>query len=327
MLQNYKYMDDEDLVKQFRKDLYAKIGDPDPEVNRKHLANIIGYDAGHLQNLHIGLTDGQLIQRQLEHDSTNKHWVQQASCFFDDLTAEEAVMTALYRQAPEVLDWAKHGKTGSIVLTIDSGDEDMMFGRGFDEQFREKESPVAKIILDRDPLQKYGFFPKTAVIDISVPQAEFTGVSYDHAQIADMDDIKFGSVMEEVAFAYQKAFSDVHMKYGISQDKYNAQGQHDEYIKLSYNRSDTEAVDIYITNDGAKAKLRTHGQSTQRLKIEELEPGKRDMVSILQQTIRLKEKFKDAPTKKAVQEKTTTIQPPKDITPEIPKSVRSGDAR
>lgn len=335
MLSSYQYMEIEGIVKRFRQDLYAHISDPNPEVNRRHLANIIGYDLGHLQEFHIGQTDGQLIKRQLEHDADNKHWVQSSSCFFDDMMAEEAVMTALYRQAPELLTWVRNGKTPSFVLTIDSGDEDMMFGRGFDEQFREKESTVAKIIIDRSKEQSYsyGFFVKTAYVDITVPQAQFTGIEYDHQQIAAMDEVEFESAMEEVAFVCHKDFPDIHMQYGINQIPVqnntqnpqindDIQNKYEEYIKLSYNRSSAEAVDVYITQDGAKAKLRKHKQATQRLRIKDLEPEKRNAVNILQQKIREKEQCKNAS-----QEQITFIQPSKDIAPAIPKTIHSGDAR
>jgi hypothetical protein len=112
---------------------------------------------------------------------------ERVSTFIDQSTMEYAVQESVYYAAEDIYIWLttdeskfpdkKAFETMTIELMLD---EDYPIGRGFDADLKELISSDVVVVLQRDKTGEspYGFYLKTAYVNIDPEKAEETGEQY-----------------------------------------------------------------------------------------------------------------------------------------------------
>lgn len=276
MLSEYKYMDADVLAKKLEDALYD------------HLEETIRSSKGHTEELHISQSDEKLLGRiAKEHKDFS-------SCFYDKETANDVILNALVYTEDKIVDWIqkRHSEFTDqrnyqqLVISLDMGEGEPI-GRGFNDKLQEIESPAVKIVLQRDfdYDTPFGFYVKSAYVDISHPNAELTGIEYTKEQVLEMEGINFDSPLEETAFLYQNTFPDTNIWYGMDKD-------YQEYIKLSFHQ-DESLINAFITPTDTKIKKLTPGEPARRLQTKDLPEKFRDQLSVISHTLKLKTQLKE----------------------------------
>ncbi|MBQ7430252.1 RNase A-like domain-containing protein [Butyrivibrio sp.] len=276
MLSEYRYMDADLLSQKLEDALYD------------HLEDTIKSSKGHTEELHISQPDEKLLGRiAKEHKDFS-------SCFYDKETAEDVILNALVYTEDKIVDWlqkrhsdfADQRNYQQFVVSLDMGGGEPI-GRGFNNRLQEIESPAVKIVLQRDfdYDTPFGFYVKSAYVDIAHPHAELTGVEYTREQVLEMDGVTFDSPLEETAFLYQNAFPDTNIRYGIDQN-------YQEFIKLSFHE-DNKLINAFITPTDIKIKELTSGDRVKRLQIKDMPEKFQEQLSVISHTLKLKMKLKE----------------------------------
>ncbi len=246
-------------------------------------------DKGHTTDVHIAQSDADLLSRIACEHKTN------SSCFLDQETADDVIQNALIYKSSDIVKWIQAGKRDfqngkdyqELAFSVNMGDGEPI-GRGFNDQFQEIESPTVRVVLQRDfDLDTpFGFYVKSAYVDITDKEAELTGVEYTRDQVAEMDDLQFSSPMEETVFRFQNVFEGLQVRY-IPED-YN----YPEQIRISQAKDNT-MINVYISQDDIKIKQKTLDQQTRRIQMTDLEPSLADKISVIKQTYQLKTRLKE----------------------------------
>ena len=261
-----------------------------------HLEETIRSSKGHTEELHISQPDEKLLGRiAKEHKDFS-------SCFYDKETADDVILNALVYNEDKIVDWiqkrhsdfADQRNYQQFVISLDMGEGEPI-GRGFNDKLQEIESPAVKIVLQRDfdYDTPFGFYVKTAYVDISHPHAELTGVEYSREQVLEMDGVTFDSPLEETAFLYQNAFSDTNIRYGVDKN-------YQEFIKLSFHDGN-KLINAFIAATDIKIKELTPGEPVKRMQIKEAPVKFREQISVISHTMKLKLQLKERQEKLAQQ--------------------------
>ncbi len=273
MLKEYKWMNPSDLATKLRNALW----DDYTFTTRP--------DKGHTAEVHVAQSDAELISPLAHND---KHF---SSCFKDQYTADDIIQNALIYKASDIVKWIQkdrysfeNGKSyQEYAFSLDMGEGESI-GRGFNDKLEELESPVVRVVLQRDfDLDtQFGFYVKTAYVDIICQEAELTGKSYTKQEILDMGDVKFRSAVEEAAFTFRDTFPELKINY-IPET-----GQYPEQLQVKCVEQDKMTV-AYITRESLKIKEKTFGQQTKSVKLQDIDFDIANKISLIQSNIKMRQ--------------------------------------
>ena len=250
-----------------------------------NLTAAVNLHKGHTEELHSAQQDYQLVNRLLHTPALNT-----ASSFYDQSTMEDALTNGLFYVAPQIATWIQSAKIDfendaqyrTLAMTINVGDDEPI-GRGFDKYFREIESPDMTVVLERDNSSEnyYGFYLKTAYVDITTEHAEYTGVAYTKDEVTHLQGVIFESKIEELAFKNQGLFSDIAIRYKPDRD-------HNDTIIMEYidKTSNTKSLAYLQENSEPKIKQANPGGPMLRRNIHEIEPHFADAILNMQEQIK-----------------------------------------
>lgn len=165
----------------------------DPEVYKETLEDrivedidiVVNLSRGHAKSLHVGWTDKQMIERLVVEDKDL------VSGFYDLETLQSCVSDLIWYKVQEVADWftSKRSEFSSSYdykyLTLEAKMGGDPIGNGFDKNLNELESDYIVAVFQRcyDDDNPYGFFLKTAYVDISPEHGVKTGKTLSKNQI------------------------------------------------------------------------------------------------------------------------------------------------
>lgn len=203
---------------------------------------------------------------------------------------EDALTSGLFYVAPKIAAWVQSSKLDfknedqywTIAITINVGDDEPI-GRGFDKNFREIESPDLTVVLQRDNTNEnyYGFYLKTAYVDITTEHAEYTGVAYTKDEVTRLKGVVFESKMEELVFKNQNLFAGISIRYKQDKDR-------NDTIIMEYISKDKATKTLAYFQENSEPKIKEaslNGPMTRRT-IHEIEPYFADAIANMQLQIR-----------------------------------------
>ncbi len=131
-----------------------------------------GFDLGHTETLHIGLSDEAMALRLLgqKERQGKSHPV---STFATRKSADDCITRGLLLNSEGILQWADLARPGE-TLTYHVRLRQIV-GRGFDNNFNEVITPAMTIVLRRDNYSVNGFYVLSAFPKLDSPLAEKTG--------------------------------------------------------------------------------------------------------------------------------------------------------
>ena len=246
-------------------------------------------DKGHTSEVHIGQSTPKLLSRIVHED---KHY---SSCFTDQQTADEMIQNALIYKVSDIVKWIQKDRCNcrtpkeynELAIRLNMGEGEPI-GRGFNDQLEELESPVVIVVLQRDfDLDtQFGFYVKSAYVDITGPEAELTGRAYTKQQVIDMDGITFASDVEEAAFTFRNMYPDLQVCY------VRACSQDPDYLRI-IKETEHGVITAYVTSDSLKIKERVPDKPARRLNLQDLDHEFADKLSFIQSTIKMKEQCRN----------------------------------
>ncbi len=261
-----------EYIKQFRNAIYD------------NFESAVNLHKGHTEELHCAQGDHQLINRLLHDNVIN------ASSFYDYATMEDALQNALFYDAAQIATWiqsepidfANNDAYWTLVLTVNVGDDEAI-GHGFDNNFKEIESPDITIVLQRDNSNEnyYGFYLKSAYVDLTTEHAEYTGIAYTKDEITHLDGVVFESKIEELVFKNQGLFTDIAVRYKPDRD-------HQDTIIMEQISADQQSKTLaYLKENGEYNIKQTHINSPMtRCSIHEIDPHFADAINNMQLQIK-----------------------------------------
>lgn len=225
----------------------------------------LGSKKGHAE-LHHDAPAMSLVDR-IVHEN-----VSAASCFFNKETALDAIANAVLLEAPNIARWAQMDEFGNRFndnfyeydFTVNMG-RDEYIGFGIDKNLKRFESSAVHIVLQRDrsPDTDFGFYMKTAFLDLDEKYCHYTGEEY---RIEDLvnGDLEFKNDIDKLASL---------CRYHVGSPdsvQYLSERTNGEPPKMVMRYLDKqERMDIYLNEEGFAIRKRTP-KGTKRLSREEL---------------------------------------------------------
>lgn len=203
---------------------------------------IINISKGHSREMHIGLSDEQMLERIIKEGKSG------VSTFLNEEEMKEFMIDALYYVDGQIATWMTSERNEfknpkdyhNFVVTVDMK-EDIVVGRGFNSDFKEYNTPVINIILQRDISGEspMGFFVKTAYADIFHENAKETGVQYSINEILNNEKIHFSDDISKLYFILQQQYKNESIQ--LKENK----GQ--KFIQMNFQNNDDKII-AYINN-------------------------------------------------------------------------------
>ena len=182
---------------------------------------------GHVEELHSGMSDEQLIQRMW---SEQKEYV---SSFYSAEVARDNIQDAMLSNIEDITDWLQmqNGKGGPVyTVKMDAMDP---IGYGFETGFKKLESNGINIVLERNKDSAYGFYVKTAFVDLE--DKDLVTVAEDAGRYTKRDILRSNAIhpqndLEYTAFAKAGLVHDKGIKICYRED----QRTDERYISIEY---------------------------------------------------------------------------------------------
>lgn len=212
------------------------------------IGTIVNLSKGHSREMHAGLTDSQMLERIIREEK------QSVSCFYDRETLEDNLADALYFKSGDIAAWMtkeryefKNPKDfHEMVINLKMDNEPI--GHGFDENFKERESPYITVVLQRsiDDESPLGFYVKTAYVDISPEKSIATGLSYSMEKILSNPEIHFEDKWDKLSFIVKQQYPDCHAR------KVSNNGEIS--LKMTIPISEDERLSVFFNDGSTKIK-------------------------------------------------------------------------
>ena len=258
-------------------------------------------DKGHSAEIHVSKSDAELLS-PIAHNE--KHY---SSCFNDQDVADDMIQNALIYKAQDIVKWIQQDRYSFLngkdyqefAFSLNMGEGESI-GRGFNDKLEELESPVVRVVLQRDfDLDtQFGFYVKTAYVDITCQEAELTGKSYTKQDIIDMENIKFRSAIEESAFTFRNMFQNLNINYIPETNQYP------EQLQVKYTEQE-KMITAYISRNSLKIKEKSFSQQTKKVGLQDIDFDIANKISLIQSTIKMKEQYRNLQEQGQAKEPTT----------------------
>lgn len=215
---------------------------------------IVNISKGHSKELHADMTHNEMLQRVVRERKDN------ISSFYDEELLKEAISDAIYYKLDEVSTWMtseryefdKPQDFQTFVISLDMGGEPL--GSGFEAKLKngrheyvEKESSAVKLVLQRslDDESPFGFFLKTAYVDIGHKNAKETGTKYTSKEVALNENVKFKDNWEKLYYVTKES------NPGLDVNLKNRSGEQNLAL---YFRENEEKISAFIDDKGIRLK-------------------------------------------------------------------------
>lgn len=211
------------------------------------IETISNINKGHSKDLHIQMTDEEMITRLIAEEKSA------VSCFDDQEELLDSIADGIYFKAKDITDWilSSHldftNKQDYHAKIININIWDDKIGSGFvneNGKIKEKESGVITIILQRDFSDEsaFGFFVKTAYVNIEDRTAKYTGKEFNRKEILSNENIIFSSDIKRTYY-YEKTNikKPEYLKYKTDSGK--------EYMMYINEKNPQNNIIIYFEKD------------------------------------------------------------------------------
>ena len=234
---------DRDTIRRMDTELYQEKLE---EAVMDDVSCILNVNKGHSSTLHTDISIDDMITRMVKEEK------QAVSSFYDAETLVSTLQDAIYYKAKEISNWItsekidfkEHQNYHTLAFTLDMGDDPV--GHGITIDGRELATTMTTVVLQRDFSDEspFGFFVKTAYVDIFHERAEETGL---RVNIPDFiqNKMPFTSNIEKAYHCLKHEYPD--KKIWLQNNKGNSE------IKISEDNGDNKYI-AYISELGTKIK-------------------------------------------------------------------------